>query len=256
MVLHLAAVNGTQFFYTVPDRVLEVGVKGMMNVIDACLAENIRELITASSSEVYQVPDRIPTDEAERLVVPDPLNPRFSYGGSKIISELLTLNYGRKHFDRVLVFRPHNVYGPNMGWEHVIPQLSVRLARLASSPGSEVTLPIQGTGQETRAFIHIRDFVDGLMHLIDHGRHMEIYNIGNDAETTVAELAMAIGRCLHREVNVQPAALQPGSTARRCPDIGKLRALGYSPKVTLESGLRETVDWYVENHSRAPPSLA
>ena len=60
-------------------------------------------------------------------MVPDPTNPRYSYGGGKIISELMAINYGRKFFERVLIFRPHNVYGPDMGWEHVIPQFALRV---------------------------------------------------------------------------------------------------------------------------------
>ena len=120
-VCHLAYLNGTEFFYTKPDLVLEIGVKGMMNVLDACIAENVKDLVLASSSEVYQTPPRVPTDENVPLSVPDVLNPRYSYGGGKIISELLALNYGRKHFERVAIFRPHNAYGPDMGREHVIP---------------------------------------------------------------------------------------------------------------------------------------
>ena len=118
-VHHLAFVNGTEFFYSAPELVLDVGVKGMINVIDACRSEGVRSLILASSSEVYQTPPHIPTDESAPLTVPDPLNPRYSYGGGKIISELMAINYGRKFFDRVLIFRPHNIYGPDMGWEHV-----------------------------------------------------------------------------------------------------------------------------------------
>ena len=64
---------------------------------------------------------RVPTDESVPLSVPDVLNPRYSYGGGKIISELLAVNYGRKSFTRTTIFRPHNAYGPDMGREHVIP---------------------------------------------------------------------------------------------------------------------------------------
>ena len=76
-VHHLAYVNGTQFFYSDPDLVLDVGVKGMINVIDACRRHGVGTLLLASSSEVYQTPPKIPTDETVPLVVPDPLNPRY-----------------------------------------------------------------------------------------------------------------------------------------------------------------------------------
>ncbi|MEZ5890000.1 MAG: NAD-dependent epimerase/dehydratase family protein [Xanthobacteraceae bacterium] len=88
-VLHLAAVNGTEFFYSKPELVLDVGVRGMLAVIDACRANGVRDLVVASSSEVYQTPPQVPTDETAPLSIPDVLNPRYSYAGSKIISELL-----------------------------------------------------------------------------------------------------------------------------------------------------------------------
>ena len=81
-VFHLAFINGTEFFYSKPELVLEVGVKGITNVIDGCLKHGVGEIIVASSSEVYQLPPRIPTDETAPLIVPDPTNPRFSYSGA------------------------------------------------------------------------------------------------------------------------------------------------------------------------------
>ena len=132
-VHHLAYVNGTATFYSAPELVLDVGVKGMVNVIDACRRQNVGSLVLASSSEVYQTPPQVPTAEDVPLVVPDPHNPRLSYGAGKIISEVMAINFGRKYFERVLIFRPHNVYGPDMGFEHVIPQFAVRLKRACAA---------------------------------------------------------------------------------------------------------------------------
>jgi nucleoside-diphosphate-sugar epimerase len=244
-VCHLAYLNGTEFFYSKPELVLEIGVKGMINVLDACIENGVRDLVLASSSEVYQTPPSVPTDESVALVVPDVLNPRYSYGGGKIISELLVVNYGRKHFDRVAIFRPHNAYGPDMGREHVIPQLSMRLAALAeATPTGPIELPIQGTGEETRSFVFIDDMVDGMVTVAERGEHLGIYHLGTTDEISIKELAVAIGRALGRDVRVKPGALQPGGTPRRCPDIKRARALGYSPKVPLASGLEKTVSWY------------
>jgi nucleoside-diphosphate-sugar epimerase len=142
-VFHLAFVNGTEYFYTRPELVLEVGVKGIVNVIDACVAARIPELIVASSSEVYQTPPRVPTDERVPLTIPDPHNPRYSYAAGKILSEVMALNYGRRHFERVVIFRPHNVYGPDMGWEHVVPQFVLRMRELARGEPGVVRFPIQ-----------------------------------------------------------------------------------------------------------------
>ncbi len=146
-VHHLAYVNGTATFYSAPELVLDVGVKGMVNVIDACRHHGVGRLVLASSSEVYQSPPHVPTAEDAPLVVPDPHNPRLSYGAGKIISEVMAINFGRKYFDRVMIFRPHNVYGPDMGFEHVIPQFAVRLKRAADAhPSGTLPFPIQGGG--------------------------------------------------------------------------------------------------------------
>jgi len=136
-VHHLAFVNGTEFFYSQPDLVLGGRRRGKINIIDAYRKHGIGTLVLASSSEVYQTPPKVPTDETAPLAIPDPLNPRYSYGGGKLISELMAINYGRKYFNRVLIFRPHNVYGPDMGWEHVVPQLASRFnaAAKAQPPG-------------------------------------------------------------------------------------------------------------------------
>ena len=230
-------------------------MKGMINVLDACLEHNVRELVLASSSEVYQTPSVVPTPENVPLSVPDPLNPRYSYGGGKIISELLLLNYGRKFFDRAIIFRPHNVYGPDMGREHVIPQFAMRMAALAAKPGV-LDFPIQGTGRETRAFVYITDLMDGVMRVLDRGEHLGVYHIGTDVETAVADLAHAVARCFGREIRVVPGELQPGGPLRRCPDITRMRALGYQPRVPLAEGLAKTVDWYRRNRESQHKSIA
>ena len=120
VVAHLAYVNGTEFFYSQPHRVLEVGIKGALNTLDAAIANGIQRYWLMSSSEVYQHPPNVPTDESAPLVVPDVMNPRYSYGGGKITSELLAFHYGPHAFTQVVVVRPHNVYGADMGFEHVV----------------------------------------------------------------------------------------------------------------------------------------
>lgn len=252
-VIHLAFVNGTEFFYTKPELVLDVGVKGIVNVIDSCIKNNVKELVLASSSEVYQTPPMIPTDETAPMSIPDPLNPRYSYAGGKIISELMAINYGRKHFDRVVIFRPHNVYGPAMGWEHVIPQFVMRMRELcAATKDKTIKFPIQGSGQETRSFCHIDDFTDGLMLLLERGEHLGIYHIGTMEEKTVQEVAEGVGRYFHREVSVVAGKPAEGGTKRRCPNIKKLAKLGYNPKVPFNLGLNETAKWYDENAGKRP----
>ena len=245
-VCHLAAVNGTETFYREPGRVLEVAVKGMAHVLDACREHDVPELFLASSSEVYQTPGRVPTDETVALSVPDVLNPRYSYAGGKIISELMTLHCEQTNFQRVVVFRPHNVYGPGMGSEHVIPQFALRMHALLDH-ADPIPFPIQGTGEETRAFMFISDLVDGVLKIIESGVHREIYHVGTEDEVRIADLVKAVGRHVGRVLDIVTGAAPPGGTPRRCPDTTKLKALGFSPKVDLETGLQHTLSWYLEH---------
>lgn len=251
-VHHLAFVNGTEFFYSAPELVLDVGVKGMINVIDACRAAGVGSLVLASSSEVYQTPPQVPTDESAPLSIPDPANPRYSYGGGKIISELMAINYGRKFFERVLIFRPHNVYGPDMGWEHVIPQFAMRLKAAASGRTGKTPFTLQGNGSQTRSFCHVDDLVAGVMTMRAKGDHLGIYHIGTREEITIADLAFRVASLSGCEIELVAEPAPAGATQRRCPDIAKLERLGYRPQVPLSLGLPPTLEWYWAHGHLAP----
>jgi nucleoside-diphosphate-sugar epimerase len=130
VIWHLAYVQGTQTFYADPKDVIDVALRGIMNVLGACEAAGKPDLILVSSSEVYQEPPAgmFPTDETVPLSVPDVTNPRYSYGGGKIASEIATLAYSQAGMlNRAVIVRPHNIYGPDMGFEHVIPEFAVRM---------------------------------------------------------------------------------------------------------------------------------
>ena len=105
----------------------------------------------------------------------------------------MAINFGRKYFERVLIFRPHNVYGPDMGWEHVIPQFALRLdAAAKKQPSGKLPFEIQGTGKETRSFCFIDDLVSGVMVMLEKGEHLGIYHVGTTEEVTIAELARRV----------------------------------------------------------------
>jgi nucleoside-diphosphate-sugar epimerase len=250
-VWHLAYINGTEYFYTRPELVLEVGVKGITNVLDACIKHGVSELVLASSSEVYQQPPIIPTPENVPMVVPDVRNPRYSYGAGKIISEVMAYNNG-KRFKRLLTFRPHNVVGPDMGWEHVIPQFTIRMKRLAEKVSGRIDFPIQGNGSETRSFIYIDDCIDALMQIFNAGAHLDIFHIGTMEEVSIAELAHAVARCLKREIVLVPGPLQAGGTLRRCPDTARLKSLGFCARNSFQDSVAKTTRWYDDNIQLAP----
>jgi UDP-glucose 4-epimerase len=244
-VFHLAAVNGTENFYKQPALVLDVGVRGMLAVAEACLDVGVSDLVVASSAEVYQTPAVVPTPETIDLVIPNSLNPRYSYGGSKLISELIAFNYCRDKMRKVQVFRPHNVYGPDMGWKHVIPQLidKVRAAEAAASD----TVELQGDGRETRAFCYVDDIVTGIVTMWAKGAAADVYHIGSMEEVRIGDVASLVAQVLGSNVRFVAGPAAEGGTPRRCPDIGKMRTLGYEPQVALAEGISRTVAWYRAN---------
>ncbi len=239
-VVHLAAINGTRNFYDKPNLVLEVGIKGIINIIDFCKNKKIKEIFLASSSEVYQNAPFYPTDEKVRLIIPDPNNPRFSYSSTKIISEILLLN--SDFFKKAVIFRPHNIYGPDMGYKHVIPELIIKTIK------EKKFLNIQGDGKNKRSFCYIEDFVDAFNILIKKGRHKEIYNIGNTDEVNILGLSKLIISMLNKDLKTKISTKPFYNAMRRLPDIKKLNKLGYKPKINLKKGLKKTIDWYKHNH--------
>ena len=239
-VIHLAYVNGTKYFYSKPVLVLDVAVKGMINIVEGCIKNKIKELYLASSSEVYQTPIKIPTDEEESLKIPNIFNPRYSYGGGKIITELMGIHYGKKYFKKLIIFRPHNVYGPNMGYEHVIPQFISRFKKLKNKK-----FKIQGNGNETRSFIFIDDFVSAFDLILKKGKHLNIYNIGTEERIKINKLASIISRFFNKKVTLHKNCLAKGSVKDRCPNILKIKKLGFKKKFDLNLGLSKTIEWYV-----------
>ncbi len=255
-IFHLAYINGTEFFYKFPGLVLDIAVRGQLNAIDAAEEAGVKTFVYFSSSEVYQTPPVVPTPEDVPLSVPLVANPRYSYGGGKIISELLLLHYAKQSGMRRIIIRPHNVYGPAMGFEHVIPQIVEKIA-LASHGFtlSEATITIKGNGSETRAFCYIDDAVDGFLLCAERGNDGDIFHVGKDEEISISELIRKIGEILNIKLIIRPGPAASGATSRRCPDISKLRELGYTPRVSLKEGLKETVSWYRDHFVKHPPEL-
>ena len=249
IIIHLAYINGTEHFYKNPDLVLDVGIKGMLNVIEATKKNNIKNLILASSSEVYQTPKTVPTPENVQLVVPDVYNPRYSYGSGKIISEILAL-HSSKHLKKVMIFRPHNVYGPNMGQEHVIPQIILRVKKLIKKypDKKSFNFPILGDGNQVRSFNYISDFSKGVHFIIKKGKHREIYHIGDTKKYKIKDIVQIISKALNVKLIIKKTKAPIGETKIRCPDIKKISRLGYKPKIKIKDGLLKTIDWYMKNN--------
>ena len=223
VVYLLAATLGVDTVTSDPARVLRTNIRIVQNVLD-WLPNRGETLVFASTSEVYAESVQaglagVPTGEQVPLLC-DPKSARGAYALSKITGEAMV----RHAHARWVILRYHNVYGPGQGRGFVIPELI---------HGAPVHNPAA-----TRAFCYIDDAVEGTLLAAQHPG--EVFNVGNDVESTITEVQRVVnpgGLCCI-------ASPRAGDPLRRCPDLTKLRALGYAPKVSLAEGLARTRAWW------------
>ena len=120
------------------------------------------------------------------------------------------------------------------------------------NPTGPVPFEIQGDGSQTRAFVHIDDFTDGIMTMVHRGEHLGLYHIGHSEELTIRQVAEGVLKAFGRDVKIIPGPEPKGATPRRCPDISKLKKLGYNPQTSFKDGIQPMVDWYVKNAHLKP----
>ncbi|WP_422752908.1 NAD-dependent epimerase/dehydratase family protein [Micromonospora sp. WMMD708] len=242
----LAAVVGVRNVEQDPARVIRVNTLSALHLLD-WVAPGER-VFFASTSEVYAGGVtagvvQVPTDETVPTMISDIAAPRFAYAASKLLGEAAFLHTARARGFATVVGRFHNVYGPRMGADHVIPEMSLRALRGADP------FPVPGADQ-FRAFCHVDDAVEAMLRLMAAPAAAgQIVHIGNDREeTNIGDLAKLVLRVAGVSPAIAPGNAPPGSVARRCPDLSRLRELtGYEPAVSLEEGVRNTFAWYREH---------
>ena len=245
IVFHFAAINGTENFYKIPYTVMDVAITSTMLLLEHFGGSGTK-FVFSSSSEVYagtinKDPAQVPTSEDIACTIEDVVNPRFSYGGSKLACEILINSFAEQYGIDYQIIRYHNIYGPRMGTKHVMPQF-IRRAMEGESP-----FMIYGANQ-TRAFCYIDDASRATLSLAVSSAPPGVYHIGNaQEEVEIIEVAKIVTEWykLGDEFDIQNAP--PGSVQRRCPNIDKLQdAIGFIPSVTLKEGLNITISWYNE----------
>lgn len=237
VVYHLAAINGTKNFYKIPYDVLKVNTLININLIEWCKEKSIRKILYTSSSEVYAstASKSIPTKEDVLVSIEDVHNPRWSYAGSKILGELMIINSGLNFS----IVRPHNIYGPRMGYDHVIPEVISRILK------KEDPFKIYGSGQ-TRSFCFIDDAVKMLEIIMNSNlSNSKIVNLGVDDEIKIIDLIEKMFQYFNYFPELDIVDPQQGSVDRRCPDVTLLnQIIGKIDKTTLNEGLEKTCKWY------------
>ena len=242
-IFHLAAINGTQNFYNYSFQVLLNSTVPTINLLRHYISKSeLKRFIYTSSSEAYSgaislFDWEIPTKETVPLVIDDPQNARWSYGASKMHGEIACVaafNEGKVNYS---IIRLHNVYGPRMGYEHIIPDFIYRLRK------GEVCLY---GAYDTRAFIYVDDAIRDIEQIALSDRCInDIVNVGSNSEIQILTLAKEILSLTHiqEEIEIHPSPV--GSVKRRVPNLEKLNSIYPTRNLTkLKCGLIKTLKWY------------
>jgi len=234
LVIHNAAFLGVKRTIENPWQVLEINNYFNHIFFDEISRSKVKKLIFASSSEVYGEPVQIPEVENQ------PLRCETPYQICKRLSETYCQVLYKQYSIDTCSFRYFNVYGPRQNSTPYGFVIAIFLARaMRGEP-----LIIHGDGTQTRDFTYISDVVDANISAISKETRGEIFNIGADSEISVNELADKVTRLTNKQLDVIHADPIAGDIKRRCADITKARAhLAYTPKITLDEGLKMTLEW-------------
>ncbi len=236
-VWHLASLASPKEYLAHPIETLESGSTGTRNMLEIARRDNARFLVT-STSECYGDPLEHPQAETYWGNV-NPVGLRSCYDESKRYAEAITMAFHRKYGVRTNIARIFNTYGPRMALDdgRVVPAFVDQGLR-----GQPLT--IFGDGTQTRSFCYVSDLVDGLIRLSKSDERYPV-NLGNPAELTILEFAERIRRLMGANLELKYEPLPSDDPRKRRPDITKAKKiLGWEPKVPLEQGLRETVEYF------------
>lgn len=247
-VYHLAAVIGVRNVLERPYEVVRLNALTTLHLLDWMSAGGAEKIVFSSTSEAYGwtqqvMPLPVPTPEDVPLALTEIGNPRSSYAGSKIFGELAVTHACNVNKKRFTIVRYHNVYGPRMGYNHVIPELFGRMM------AGESPLTVYNA-HHTRAFCHVDDAVCATQLAMESSSaDGATINIGNDTEEiAIGDLAKRLIKMAGGKCEIVTAQVSYDPIQRRCPDITRARELlGYKPSVSLDEGLRRTVAWYRDN---------
>ncbi len=250
VVFHLAAAVGVGHIIEQPLRSLVINTKGAENVIAACVKHD-RKLLLASTSEIYGKTAKMPMSEDDDRVLGSTTVARWGYSTAKAIDEHLALAHAQ-HGLRMSIVRYFNSYGPRLdprGYGSVV-------ANLMRQAIDNEPLTVHGDGSQTRCFTYVDDTVEGTLRAaLDLRGEGQIFNVGNDHETSIIDLATTIIAMTGSSSTVQHVSYEQRfgkgfeDTKRRIPDVQRARAvLDFNAGVSLQDGLQRTLAWWRATH--------
>jgi dTDP-glucose 4,6-dehydratase len=236
VVVHFAAETHVDRSILSAGQFITTDVFGTFALLEAARqSDRLRRFVQISTDEVYgSVPSGLSLET-------DELKPRNPYSASKAAADRLAYSYWATYGVPVVITRASNNYGPYQFPEKVIPLFITNAIE-------GMSVPLYGDGGNIRDWLHVLDHCRAVDLLIERGEPGQVYNVGGGNETTNLTLTLDILSRLGRpESLIRRVADRPGHDRRYALDTGKLRTLGWTPEVSFETGLGDTVEWYRAN---------
>ena len=234
-IVNFAAETHVDRSISNPYAFIESNVIGTYTLLEAMRKGNPEaRLVHIGTDEVYG------DIEKGSFKEDDMLKPSSPYSASKASADMFVLAYARTYGLNAVITRCTNNYGPYQFPEKLIPKAILR-AKM------DMKIPIYGTGKNVRDWIYVNDHCEAINLVLDKGKKGEIYNISSGEEKTNLEVVSEILRIMDKPDLIEFVEDRPGHDVRYSLDSSKIRGLGWKPKHGFEDGLKETVEWYLEN---------
>ncbi len=221
------------------------------NIIHSAHQTGVRKLLFLGSTCIY--PKLAPQPLKEEYLLSGPLEPTNEwYAVAKIAGIKLCQAYRRQHGDDFISAMPTNLYGPEDNFDleksHVVPAM-MRKMHEAKIKG-EHSVPLWGTGNPLREFLHVDDLADALLFLMEHYSGEEHVNVGVGRDLSIRELAETVADAVGYQGELAFDPSKPDGTPRKLVDTSKINALGWQPRIGLAEGLRETYQWFLDHQEQ------
>lgn len=242
-VVHLAALIDVHESRERPLLYHEVNTSGTLNVLYAAAENQVDSIVFASSAAVYGEPIYLPVDEEH------PLNPISVYGATKAAAEQYCRAFNRAYGLSVAILRIFNVYGPGQSGSYagVITRFIERILR--GQP-----LMIYGDGRQTRDFVYVDEVVEAIVRALRLEKGLHVVNVASGGETSILGLARLLEEIAGRAPGIVFRERRIGDIRRSYASIARMESvLGYRPRVSLEEGLRKTLEWFRRNMKPRSP---
>lgn len=237
IVFHLAALIAIPYSYVAPSSYVDTNINGTLNIIQACLENNVQRVIHTSTSEVYGTAKYVPIDENH------PIQPQSPYSASKIGADNMAMSFYNAFNLPLTIARPFNTYGPRQSARAVIPTIITQIA-------SGVKSIKLGDITPTRDFNYVEDTCRGFIQLAKCEKAIgETVNIGSNFEISISDTLDLIKEIMQSDIEfiTEQQRIRPEKSEvfRLWCDNSKIHSLtGFEPKYSIKDGLEKTIEWF------------